>query len=68
MTAPARTDDEIVAGIREFARANRLPRPAPAKAADAFEALTGFPMQPLLRRIYCEAANGGFGPTLCRCS
>ncbi|WP_033823893.1 hypothetical protein [Kitasatospora sp. MBT63] len=62
MTAPAWTDDEIVAEIREIARADRLPPPAPAEAADAFEALTGFPMAPLLRRIYCEAANGGFGP------
>ncbi|MFG2915961.1 hypothetical protein ACGF0D_24130 [Kitasatospora sp. NPDC048298] len=62
MTSPAWTDDEIVARIRDFAEARRLPRPAPAQAADEFEALTGFPMQPLLRRIYCEAANGGFGP------
>lgn len=62
MTAPAWTDDEILAKIRDFAEANGLPRPAPAKAADEFEALTGYPMQPLLRRIYCEAADGGFGP------
>ncbi|MFE6499104.1 hypothetical protein [Kitasatospora sp. NPDC057738] len=62
MTSPAWTDDEIVAGLHEFAEARGLPLPAPTKAADEFEALTGFPMAPLLRRIYCEVADGGFGP------
>lgn len=59
--AVAWTDDEIVARIREFADRNELPPPAPVEAADEFEATVGCPMPPLLRRIYCEVANGGFG-------
>lgn len=55
------TDEEIVAKIREFAEKNELPQPAPAAAADELEAALGQPMPPLLRRIYCEVANGGFG-------
>lgn len=55
------TDDEIVARIREYAAEKQLPPPAPAEAADALEAAVGYPMPPLLRRLYCEVANGGFG-------
>ncbi|WP_157875833.1 hypothetical protein [Peterkaempfera griseoplana] len=62
MTHPVKwTDDEIIARIREFAQANELPPPAPAEAADELEACLGHPMPTLLRRIYCEVANGGFG-------
>ncbi|MCC9311929.1 hypothetical protein LN042_33535 [Kitasatospora sp. RB6PN24] len=61
MTPPAWTDDELVAAIREFAEANGLPGPAPVAAADELEAFTGYPLPPLLRRLYCEGANGGFG-------
>lgn len=55
------TDDQIIARIREFAQANELPPPAPAEAADELEAALGHPMPTLLRRLYCEVANGGFG-------
>src|ERR1700752_763229 len=62
MTNPATwTDDEIIAQIRSFAEANELPAPASAEAADEFEAAVGYPLPRLLRRIYCEVANGGFG-------
>ncbi|MET7331075.1 SMI1/KNR4 family protein [Nonomuraea sp. NPDC005650] len=53
------SDDEIVVRIRETAA---LPPPAPlAAVAEAEEAL-GHPLPPLLRRLYLEVANGGFGP------
>ncbi|RKE22093.1 hypothetical protein BX266_5515 [Streptomyces sp. TLI_171] len=62
VTDPAAwTDDEIIARIREFAEQNELPPPAPSAAADKFEAVSGQPMPPLLRSIYCEVADGGFG-------
>ncbi|WP_344556026.1 hypothetical protein [Kitasatospora saccharophila] len=62
MTEPvAWTDDEIIAKVREFAEANGLPPPVPVEAADEFEAAVGHPLPLLLRRIYCEVANGGFG-------
>ena len=40
------------------------PTPAPATHADvdAAEAALGFAMPPLLRRLYTEVANGGWGP------
>ncbi|MFE0458563.1 hypothetical protein ACFW1A_04780 [Kitasatospora sp. NPDC058965] len=56
-----RPDGEIVARIREFADSNQLPPPASAEAADEFEAAVGCPIPLLLRTIYCEVANGGFG-------
>ncbi len=36
--------------------------PASAEAVEAAERLLGHPLPPLLRRIYLEVANGGFGP------
>src|SRR5436190_5225939 len=30
--------------------------------ADYVESLLGFRLPPFLRRLYCEVANGGFGP------
>lgn len=36
--------------------------PASADAVAAAEQLLGHPMPPLLRRLYLEVANGGFGP------
>jgi hypothetical protein len=55
------SDDEIIAKIREFAEADPLPPPAPVEAVAELEAAVGHPMPPLLRRLYCEVANGGFG-------
>jgi hypothetical protein len=42
----------------------RLPalRPAPADAVEEAENLIGYRLPPLLRRLYLEAGNGGFGP------
>lgn len=57
----ALSDDAIVDKVRAYAEARRLPRPAPVEAAAELEAAVGYPMPPLLRRLYCEVANGGFG-------
>ncbi|MEU8283906.1 hypothetical protein AB0C01_06160 [Micromonospora sp. NPDC048905] len=38
--------------------------PASVHAVDDAEGLLGHPLPPLLRRIYLEVANGGFGPVL----
>ncbi|MEV7986846.1 hypothetical protein [Micromonospora sp. NPDC085948] len=38
--------------------------PASVHAVDDAERLLGHPLPPLLRRIYLEVANGGFGPVL----
>ncbi|MFI6737859.1 SMI1/KNR4 family protein [Nonomuraea sp. NPDC050451] len=52
-------DDEIVARVREI---TALPPPAPATAVAEAEEAIGHPLPPLLRRLYLEVANGGFGP------
>jgi hypothetical protein len=39
-----------------------LPGPASAENVTAFERLVGHPMPELLKRMYLEVANGGFGP------
>lgn len=41
-----------------------FPVPPPATLADvaAAEAVLGFPLPPLLRRLYTEVGNGGWGP------
>jgi hypothetical protein len=36
--------------------------PATAEAVREAEGLVGFPLPPLLRRLYLEVADGGFGP------
>lgn len=36
--------------------------PAPAEAVREAEGIIGFPLPPLLRRLYLEVADGGFGP------
>lgn len=40
------------------------PLPAPASATElaAAEAHLGFPVPPVVRRVYTDVANGGFGP------
>ncbi len=55
----ALSDDEIVARVRET---TALPPPASAAAVAKAEEAIGHPLPPLLRRLYLEAANGGFGP------
>jgi hypothetical protein len=36
--------------------------PAPAEAVEEAEGVIGFPLPPLLRRLYLQVADGGFGP------
>jgi hypothetical protein len=40
----------------------RIAPPATASEVDAAEAALGFAIPPLLRRLYLEVGNGGFGP------
>ncbi|NUP81147.1 MAG: SMI1/KNR4 family protein [Nonomuraea sp.] len=55
------TEDELFAAIRATA-APDLPPPASAEAVAEAEAAIGHPLPPLLRRLYLEVGNGGFGP------
>jgi hypothetical protein len=56
------TDDEVVEALRTVARAGILPPPATSEAVAEAEKVIRFPLPPLLRRLYLEVANGGFGP------
>jgi hypothetical protein len=64
------SDDEIIAALQarvaDGRRANHVSGEAPACATSAHigaaEKIIGFPLPPLLRRIYLEVANGGVGP------
>ncbi|MDX6329418.1 MAG: hypothetical protein QOI83_1801 [Streptomycetaceae bacterium] len=56
------TDDEVVEAVRALAQAGRLPNSATPEAVAEAEEVIGFPLPPLLRRLYLEVANGGFGP------
>jgi hypothetical protein len=56
------TDDELVRAIRGTSRNAALPAPAELSAVEEAEARIGFAIPPLLRRLYLEVANGGFGP------
>ncbi|MFF1306693.1 SMI1/KNR4 family protein [Streptomyces sp. NPDC058307] len=55
------TDDEIVLAVRAQVAGRELPGPASPEDVGAFERLVGHPMPVLLRRMYLEVANGGFG-------
>ncbi|MFG2778851.1 hypothetical protein ACGFY7_13530 [Streptomyces prunicolor] len=55
------TEDEIIHAIRERYPAGERPPTAPPEAVAELEAAVGFPMPPLLKRIYLEVADGGFG-------
>ncbi|MCY1136942.1 SMI1/KNR4 family protein [Actinoplanes sp. Pm04-4] len=41
---------------------SRVQAPASAEALDEAERVIGYPFPPLIRRLYGEVANGGFGP------
>ncbi|MGW7607158.1 SMI1/KNR4 family protein [Streptomyces sp. NPDC054766] len=56
------TEDEVVEALKTVARAGTLPPPATPEAVAEAEQIIGFPLPPLLRRLYLEVANGGFGP------
>ncbi|WP_328665300.1 SMI1/KNR4 family protein [Streptomyces sp. NBC_00322] len=59
------TDDELIEAVRAAVTDRDLPPPAsPPDAARAEDAI-GYPMPQLLRRLYLEVANGGFGPWQC---
>jgi hypothetical protein len=51
-------------GAKERGWIDPLPplTPAPLDAVEEIEALAGRPLPPLLRRLYLEVGNGGFGP------
>lgn len=61
-------DDQLLAKASDIERrmttpaARPLPEPASTEALDAAEARLGVALPPLLRRLYLEVANGGFGP------
>ncbi|MGI5436362.1 SMI1/KNR4 family protein [Streptomyces shenzhenensis] len=59
---PRVTDDELVLAVRTRVAGLGLPDPAPASAVAAVEQVVGHPMPELLKRMYLEVANGGFGP------
>ncbi|MGW0209153.1 SMI1/KNR4 family protein [Streptomyces sp. NPDC003233] len=65
------TDDEVLAAVKARVQAGRptewrdsplTPAPASAEALAEAERIIGYPLPPLLRRLYTEVANGGFGP------
>ncbi|MEW2625747.1 SMI1/KNR4 family protein [Streptomyces sp. NPDC048106] len=56
------TEDEMVERLRVVARARDMPPPATPEAVAEAERIIGFRVPPLLRRLYLDVANGGFGP------
>jgi hypothetical protein len=65
------TDDEVLAAVEARVQTGRptdlpdrlfIPPPAPAEALAEAERIIGYPLPPLLRRLYTGVANGGFGP------
>lgn len=56
------TDDELVAAIRASLVERAAPEPATEAAIIEAESVIGFPVPAILRRLYVEVANGGFGP------
>ncbi|MCO5999850.1 hypothetical protein [Actinoallomurus rhizosphaericola] len=55
------TEDEIVEAIRASAGPDVLPVASP-EAVTETENVIGYPLPPLLRRLYLEVGNGCFGP------
>jgi hypothetical protein len=56
------TDDDLIMAVREHIAGRGLPDPASGEDVAEVERLVGHPMPQLLRRLYLEIANGGFGP------
>lgn len=56
------TEDELIAAIGASAVERGLPGPASEAHVAAAERVIGYPIPPLLRRLYLEVADGGFGP------
>jgi hypothetical protein len=56
------TDEDLIAAIRATAVERGLPPPASESHVAGAERVIGYPIPPLLRRLYLEVADGGFGP------
>ncbi|MFB8305913.1 hypothetical protein [Kitasatospora purpeofusca] len=56
------TDDEIIEACRKITWKRQAPPPAPPEAVAKAEHVIGFAFPTLLRRLYTEVSNGGFGP------
>jgi hypothetical protein len=56
------TDDEIIAAVRRAVDPARRTPPASVDVVVAAERQIGFRMPTVLRRLYLEVGNGGFGP------
>ncbi|MGH1553531.1 SMI1/KNR4 family protein [Streptomyces sp. L7] len=57
------TEDELIPATRARVAGRGLPGPASAEDVTRFERIVGHPMPELLKRMYLEVANGGFGPS-----
>ena len=55
-------EEEIYRAVRALAASGSLASPASMEAITEAEEALGFPLPPLLRRLFLEVANGGFGP------
>lgn len=58
------TDDDIVNAVRVRQRISDhiYPEPASSAQVEQAELKIGYSLSPLLRRLYLEVSNGGFGP------
>jgi hypothetical protein len=54
--------DDLICRVRKRASRQALPPPASPRELAESEERIGFDLPPLLRSIYSEIANGGFGP------
>ncbi|MBR7839775.1 SMI1/KNR4 family protein [Actinospica durhamensis] len=60
--------DDLVSRVRSWATATaeergaNLPEPATAEQIAAAESILGYALHPLLKRLFQEVANGGYGP------
>jgi hypothetical protein len=60
--AEAVIEDELVEAIRGAVSGRSVPEAATREAIAETEAASGYPLPPLLTRLFTEVANGGFGP------
>jgi hypothetical protein len=56
------TEDDVFEALRSRAGIEGWPPPASLAAVTDAERVIGHRLPPLLRRLYLEVANGGFGP------
>ena len=54
--------DDLICRVRKRVAGQALPPPASPRELAESEERIGFDLPPLLRSIYSEIANGGFGP------